>query len=318
MKQLKIIYYPTHLEEQSHYAATIGFFDGVHLGHRSVVSQLRAAAKERGLRSMVITFEHHPRQVLQSEWQPQLLSTLEEKTELLALTGIDTLVVLRFDQAMSQLSSRQFMERVLKHDLGVRLLLTGYDNRFGHDRTATFGDYVAYGRELDMEVLCGQPADVNGQRVSSSLVRRLLNEGRVAQAANCLGRPYTLTGQVVHGEQIGRQLGFPTANILPDDHFRLIPAPGVYAVRISGIPDGSLLQGMMNIGTRPTFDGQRLTLEANIFNFTGNLYGQRLTVSFMERLRDEQTFASPQELAAQMQRDAIQAQAILSAPLTCK
>lgn len=267
---------------------------------------------------MVITFEHHPRQVLQSEWQPQLLSTLEEKTELLAQTGIDTLVVLRFNQAMSQLSSRQFMERVLKHDLDVRLLLTGYDNRFGHDRTATFGDYVAYGRELDMEVLCGQPADVNGQRVSSSFVRRLLNEGRVAQAANCLGRPYTLTGQVVHGEQIGRQLGFPTANILPDDHFQLIPALGVYAVRISGTPDGSLLQGMMNIGTRPTFDGQRLTLEANIFNFTGNLYGQRLTVFFVERLRDEQTFASPQELAAQMHRDAIQAQTILSAPLTCK
>lgn len=301
------------LTAQRSFAATIGFFDGVHLGHQSVISQLRAAAQKRGLQSMVITFERHPRQVLQSEWQPLLLTSLEEKKELLVRTGIDKLVVLRFDRAMSQLSSREFMERVLKHELGVSLLLTGYDNRFGHDRTATFDDYVAYGRELGIEVICGQPTDVAGQRVSSSLVRSLLSEGNVDLAAQCLGRPYQLTGQVGHGEQIGRQLGFPTANIIVSKGNRLVPAPGVYAVCLSIKGDDTLLQGMMNIGTRPTFHGNQLTLEANIFDFNGDLYGQYLNVFFIERLRNEQTFSSAEALMEQMEHDAVQAREILSA-----
>jgi riboflavin kinase/FMN adenylyltransferase len=262
---------------------------------------------------MVITFERHPRQVLQSEWQPLLLTSLEEKKELLVRTGIDKLVVLRFDRAMSQLSSREFMERVLKHELGVSLLLTGYDNRFGHDRTATFDDYVAYGRELGIEVICGQPTDVAGQRVSSSLVRSLLSEGNVDLAAQCLGRPYQLTGQVGHGEQIGRQLGFPTANIIVSKGNRLVPAPGVYAVCLSIKGDDTLLQGMMNIGTRPTFHGNQLTLEANIFDFNGDLYGQHLNVFFIERLRNEQAFSSAEALMEQMEHDAVQAREILSA-----
>lgn len=301
------------LTAQRSFAATIGFFDGVHLGHQSVISQLRAAAQKRGLQSMVITFERHPRQVLQSEWQPLLLTSLEEKKELLVRTGIDKLVVLRFDRAMSQLSSREFMERVLKHELGVSLLLTGYDNRFGHDRTATFDDYVAYGRELGIEVICGQPTDVAGQRVSSSLVRSLLSEGNVDLAAQCLGRPYQLTGQVGHGEQIGRQLGFPTANIIVSKGNRLVPAPGVYAVCLSIKGDDTLLQGMMNIGTRPTFHGNQLTLEANIFDFNGDLYGQHLNVFFIERLRNEQAFSSAEALMKQMEHDAVQAREILSA-----
>ena len=301
------------LTAQRSFAATIGFFDGVHLGHQSVISQLRAAAQKRGLQSMVITFERHPRQVLQSEWQPLLLTSLEEKKELLVRTGIDKLVVLRFDRAMSQLSSREFMERVLKHELGVSLLLTGYDNRFGHDRTATFDDYVAYGRELGIEVICGQPTDVAGLRVSSSLVRSLLSEGNVDLAAQCLGRPYQLTGQVGHGEQIGRQLGFPTANIIVSKGNRLVPAPGVYAVCLSIKGDDTLLQGMMNIGTRPTFHGNQLTLEANIFDFNGDLYGQHLNVFFIERLRNEQAFSSAEALMKQMEHDAVQAREILSA-----
>ncbi len=301
------------LTAQRSFAATIGFFDGVHLGHQSVISQLRAAAQKRGLQSMVITFERHPRQVLQSEWQPLLLTSLEEKKELLVRTGIDKLVVLRFDRAMSQLSSREFMERVLKHELGVSLLLTGYDNRFGHDRTATFDDYVAYGRELGIEVICGQPTDVAGLRVSSSLVRSLLSEGIVDLAAQCLGRLYQLTGQVGHGEQIGRQLGFPTANIIVSKGNRLVPAPGVYAVCLSIKGDDTLLQGMMNIGTRPTFHGNQLTLEANIFDFNGDLYGQYLNVFFIERLRNEQAFSSAEALMKQMEHDAVQAREILSA-----
>ena len=311
MTKPTILFYPTAEPISQHYAATIGFFDGVHLGHKSVISQLRDAAAERGLRSMVITFERHPRQVLHSNWKPQLLTSLDEKFLLLSQTNIDTLVVLRFDKVMSQLSAYEFMKSVLKRDLGVDLLLMGYDNSFGHDRTSTFNDYVAYGRELDIEVRCGQPADVNGQRVSSSLVRRLLSEGRVIEAARCLGRPYMLTGQVEHGEQIGRQLGFPTANIMLNDPCRLIPAPGVYAVLITMNGQNTPLQGMMNIGTRPTFHGQQLTLEANLFDFTADLYGQQLTIAFIDRLRDEQTFSSAQTLTLQMVQDEKLARQIL-------
>ena len=294
------------------YAATIGFFDGVHQGHNYVIRQLCQLAAQRSLQPMVITFERHPRQVLQSDWQPQLLTTLEEKTQLLGLTGIEWLTILQFDRSMSQLSSQQFMSQVLKRDLHVDLLLTGYDNRFGHDRTSTFSDYVDYGRQLGIEVVAGQPLDVDSLRVSSSLIRRLLTEGRVREATACLGRPYSLRGKVVHGQQIGRRLGFPTANIVPTDSDRLVPAPGVYAVRIMMDANHSTCyQGMMNIGTRPTFDGHRQTLEANIFDFIGDLYGCELTVSFIERLRDERPFQSAEALAEQMRQDGDRAREIL-------
>ncbi len=333
---MKIIYYPAETKrgagttqtavcedwwsaarDTQRYAATIGFFDGVHRGHRHVIEQLREQARQHHLLPMVITFERHPRQVLQTEWQPQLLTTLEEKTSLLATTGIDTLVVLRFDKSMSLLSSQQFMQQVLKRDLHVDLLLTGYDNRFGHDRTATFDDYVAYGRELQLTVMGGSAKEIDGLRVSSSLVRRLISEGHVQQAAHCLGRYYRLTGQVVHGEQIGRKLGFPTANIVPDDPCRLLPAPGVYAVSIEtcdSIDGRTHFPGMLNIGTRPTFDGRRQTIEAHLFDFEGTLYGRRLTVLFVERLRSEEHFSSPEALVSQMQTDALRARRLLSAP----
>lgn len=193
----------------SSYAATIGFFDGVHQGHRFLIDRLCRIARERGMRSMVITFARHPRQVLQTDWQPQLLSTIDEKRELLRQTGIDRVEVLQFDVAMSELSAHDFMQQVLKERLGVELLLTGYDNRFGHNRAEGFDDYVNYGRELGIEVMAGEPLAVKDTNVSSSRIRKLLQEGDVADAALCLGYPYPLSGCVVHGEQIGRQLGFP-------------------------------------------------------------------------------------------------------------
>ncbi|MBQ9672534.1 MAG: bifunctional riboflavin kinase/FAD synthetase [Prevotella sp.] len=304
------------------YAATIGFFDGVHRGHRFLISHLKEVAEQRGLQSMVITFERHPRQVVNADWQPQLLTSLAERTRLLAKTGIDMLVVLRFDAAMAQLSAQQFMQ-LLHDDLQVATLLTGYDNRFGHDRTETFSDYERYGRQMGIEVLAGTPCDVAQKPVSSSRIRRLIGEGDMLQAADCLGRCYTVSGRVVHGEQIGRTLGFPTANLQIDDPCRLIPAPGVYAVGISigaedrqtvteqqsvigqrSVTEQQSFGGMMNIGTRPTFDGHRTTLEVNIFDFNADIYDRRLTVSFLERLRSEQHFSSPEALTEQMRRDA--------------
>lgn len=285
-------------------AVTIGFFDGVHRGHQYLMQQLKDMAHERGLQSMVVTFDRHPRQVLQSEWQPQLLTSLDEKEELMAQTGIDTLVVLPFSREMAQLSACQFMERVLVRQLGARLLLTGYDNRFGHDRTEGFSDYERYGRELGIEVCAASCWQSDVVAPSSSLIRRLLTGGDVRQAALLLGRPYALSGIVVHGEQVGRRLGFPTANLQLAEPSQLVPQPGVYAVRVTVGNDSRQYMGMTNIGHRPTFSGQQLTIETNIFDFIGDIYQQSLRISFVERLRSEQSFASPEALAQQMDVDA--------------
>ena len=306
---MKTIYYPDSTLSGQRFAATIGFFDGVHRGHRAVIGQLKEEAARQGLLTMVVTFERHPREVLQSNWQPQLLTTLEEKKVLLAATGIDQLVVLRFDQTMAAWTARTFMQK-LKSQLGVDLLLTGYDNRFGHDRNEGFQQYQQYGQELGIKVVGGQPLSEGDMRFSSSLARRLLQEGQVEQACQCLGRPYTIQGSVVHGHQIGRTLGFPTANILLDNAQRLLPAFGVYAVRTC--IDGKTYDGVMNIGMRPTFGGHHATLEVFIFGLEADLYQQSITVSFIGKIRDEQHFQSPGELVEQMKKDTEQARQILS------
>ena len=305
---MKTIFFPDQTVNDGMYAATIGFFDGVHQGHRFLMERLKAIAKERGMQSMAITFERHPRQVVQGGWKPELLTQLHEKLKLLKATGIDTVVVLRFNRQMAALSAREFME--LMYDrLGVRLLLTGYDNRFGHDRSEGFEDYQRYGQALSIEVLCGDALTIGQQNVSSSWVRQLLKEGKVEEAARCLGRPYSISGQVVHGEQIGRTIGFPTANLQPEDD-TLIPQDGVYAVMVD-LDNGSRHQGIMNIGTRPTFNGNGRTLETNLLEPVGDLYDQQLIIHFIARLRDEQQFPSAEALAVQIMKDKEQATDIL-------
>lgn len=294
------------------FAATIGFFDGVHLGHQHVVSQLKQLASQHGLRTMVITFETHPRQVVQPEWKPQLLTSLDEKAELLQKTGIDQLVVLRFNKTMAQFSAHDFMQQVLQEQLHVDLLLTGYDNRFGHDRSEGFEQYATYGRELGMQVCLGTPFEYQGQRVCSSLVRQLLQEGAINKANACLGRPYCISGVVQHGYQIGRTLGFPTANLQPNSPYMLVPATGVYAVRLRLQYEKEWRQGVMNIGMRPTFEGDKLTIEVNIFDFIGDLYDLQLEVQLIARLRGEQHFDTPEALTRQMESDAQQARTILN------
>ena len=307
---MKTIFYHTgeDLLTDGRFAATIGFFDGMHLGHRFLIDELQKLARQNGLQTMAVTFEHHPRQVLQPQWQPQLLTTLKEKEALLAATGIDLLVVLRFDEQMARLTARDFMQQVLSERLQVKLLLTGYDHRFGHDRSEGFDDYVRYGRQIGMDIRQSTPFNLNGQPISSSRIRRLLNEGNVSEAADCLGHPYRLSGTVVHGKQIGRQLGFPTANIQLDDSCLLVPANGVYAVSVAIDGRNGTWQGMTNIGTRPTFEGHRQTIETNIFDFNGDIYQQHLSIALIERLRSEQHFDTPEALVRQMERDAQQAQ----------
>lgn len=300
----------TQLREEA--CATVGYFDGVHRGHLFLVERLRQLAAERGWLSMVVTFDRHPRQVVSTGWQPRLLTTLAEKGRFLEGAGLDRLALLHFDESMARLSARQFMA-VLRERLGVRVLLTGYDNRFGHNRLEGFDDYVAYGHELGIDVVQGDVLSVCGGAVSSSRVRRLLDHGEVREAAACLGRFYCVSGEVVHGEQIGRQMGFPTANLQLDDENKLVPRSGVYAVEVGIDGVEELHRGVMNIGMRPTFDGQRRTLEVYLLQYEGDLYGRKLTVGFVDRLRDELHFDSADALRVQMLQDVEEADRIFGA-----
>lgn len=283
--------------------ATIGFFDGVHRGHRFLIGQVMELAHERSMESLVVTFDRSPRQVLAGDFSPCLLTTAEEKCRLLLSTGITACEMLHFTPEMASLSARDFM-RKLHDEMDVDVLLVGYDSRFGHGRTEGFADYVRYGEELGMEVLRGKPYAEDGVAVSSSSIRTLLQEGRVAEAARCLSVPYTLEGHVVHGEHIGTDLGFPTVNLRVDSPVKLIPAHGVYAVTVSIKDRQQPLPAMLNIGHRPTFDGRKDTIEAHILDFEGNLYGQSLSVAFVDRLRDERRFGTKEALVEQLGKDA--------------
>ena len=287
---------------RNEYCATIGFFDGVHRGHQFMIDSLTAMAHARGEASLVITFDQHPRQVVHSDYVPQLITTTDEKLQLLHATSADRIEVLHFDAELAQLSAYEFMRSVLHERYGATLLLTGYDNRFGHNRTEGFTDYVRYGKAIGMEVRQNTPIDIDGLRVSSSLIRRLLAEGNITEANNCLGRPYSLTGSVAHGFEEGRRLGFPTANIVPESAEKLIPQCGVYAVRVS-IEGDKWQPAMLNIGTNPTFQRQQLTIEAHIIGFEGDIYDKEVRVEFCRKLRDERRFESIETLRRQLEAD---------------
>lgn len=291
--------------------ATIGFFDGMHCGHRFLVHQVTTLARERGLDSLLISFDRHPRQVMQADYRPQLLSPFEEKCLLLEQSEADHAVLLHFDLAMSALSAYEFMRDVLLKQLHVRVLLIGYDHHFGHGACDTFEDYVRYGKELGIEVVQSCEYQDEGQHVSSSVIRKALLSGDLDFATHALQRYYSLSGTVVHGFHIGSALGFPTANVSVDSEEKLIPSDGVYAVWVE-LPDGSSYPGMLNIGNRPTMDnGAQTTIEVHLLGFSESLYGQQLTIRFVKYLRPEQRFSNREELIAQLQKDCIQVEQLL-------
>ena len=306
---MKTICLNKELKKGSECVATIGMFDGVHRGHQLLIGMVTERAHRLGMASTVITFDRSPRQVLDPTFHPQLLTTLQEKEEAIKTLGVDELVVLPFNRETASLSAQAFMHEILSKKLGVKMLITGYDNRFGHREAGSqegFEDYVRYGQALGIDVLKGDvQLTANGSRpLSSSVVRHLLTEeGRVDEMPQCLGRFYQLQGKVESGEHIGHQLGFPTANLQPDDPFKLIPASGAYAVWATIGNHKERLPAMMNIGTRPTFDGRSRTLEVNILDFDGNIYGQTVTITFVARLREERRFESPEALVAQLKED---------------
>ena len=281
--------------------ATIGFFDGVHLGHRYLINQVKIAASQCGWCSSIITFPVHPRQVIQSDYQPQLLSSPEEKIELLSQTGIDNCILLPFTQELSRLTAYEFMQ-LLYEKYKVRMLVIGYDHRFGHNRAETFEDYCRYGRELGIHIMQAMAYTQEQDKVSSSAIRRALLSGDVTTAQKYLGYNYFLEGTVVSGYQVGRKIGFPTANLRVDFPYKLIPSIGVYAVRVQVA--GQQWKGMLSIGYRPTINnGNDLSIEVHILDFQGDIYNQKMRIEFIEFLRPEVKFDSVDELIAQMHKD---------------
>ncbi len=281
--------------------ATIGFFDGVHRGHRCLIEQVVEESKRRGLKSLLLTFPEHPAKVLRPEVEMSLLTTADEKAELLAATGVDFVALLPFTRDVAQLSAREFMAQVLKKQLQVEVLVIGYDHRFGHHRNEGFEDYVRYGKELGIDVVLANELE-GGKHVSSSCIRKLLMQGAVEEAQDCLGYPYFLEGEVVEAFHNGRKMGFPTANIRVSTE-KLVPQNGVYAVSVR-LDNGTKAFGMLNIGSRPTLDnGSHVSIEVHIFHFHENIYGKHLRLSFLKYIRKEQKFDSLNELQAQLEHD---------------
>ena len=282
-------------------AATIGFFDGVHRGHRFLLEQVKEEAAGKGLCPSVITFPTHPRQVLQPDFHPLLLSTPVEKLHLLEEAGIANCILLPFTAELSRLSAKEFM-LLLRTEYNVRTLVIGYDHRFGHNRLESFEDYVRYGQELDIDIVQARAYTQENAKVSSSAIREQLSQGEVHTASRLLGYPYPLEGTVTDGYRVGRKIGFPTANLRVDHPFKLVPAEGVYAVKVE--VEGQQHLGMLNIGHRPTLNnGADRSIEVHILDFAGDLYRQNIRIEFLRFLRPETKFASIEELISQIEKD---------------
>ena len=291
----------THPQALTPSVATIGFFDGVHLGHRHLINQVKMAASLNGWCSSIITFPVHPRQVIQSDYQPSLLSSPEEKIELLASTGIDNCILLPFTRELSMLTAWEFMQ-LLYDKYKVRMLGIGYDHRFGHNRAETFEDYCRYGRDLGIHIMQATAYTQEQDKVSSSAIRRALLSGDVMNAQKYLGYNYFLEGTIVSGYQVGRKIGFPTANLRVDFPNKLIPSIGVYSVFVT--VNGQQYKGMLNIGHRPTINnGTDLSIEVHILDFEGDIYTLQVRIEFIGFLRPEIKFDSIDELVLQIQKD---------------
>ncbi|MCY7356674.1 MAG: bifunctional riboflavin kinase/FAD synthetase [Rudanella sp.] len=299
-----------------HAVVTSGTFDGVHRGHQKILTRLTEVAHNNGGQSVVLTYWPHPRTVVSNDSQNlRLLSTLDEKIELLTQAGVDHLVVIPFTRSFSQLTSEEFIQRILTEKIGTKKLVIGYDHRFGRDREGGFDYIQAHQAEYGFSVEEIPRQDIEAVGVSSSKIRNALAEGNVRAANLFLGRAYNLTGTVVKGQQLGRTIGFPTANLQVDDPIKLVPANGVYAVDIQhngqrlGVPT---LVGMTNIGFRPTVAGENQTVETYIFDFDNDIYGEHLTLRFREFIRPEQKFSGLPALVEQLKNDEETARSLLS------
>ncbi len=291
---------------------TIGTFDGVHLGHQKILAQLKKLKEKTGLKTVVLTFDPHPRRVLFPEQQDlKLLTSVDEKLELLKKYGVDVTVVYPFSKKFSQLSSEAYIQDILIKSLQVKHLVIGYDHKFGNKRTGDINVLRKYAPQFRFEVEEISAKDIDHIAISSSKIRKALEEGNLNLATEFLGHHYFLRATVVKGKQLGRELGYPTANLKIEDEYKLIPAPGIYFVEV--VIEGLLLYGMLSIGTNPTTDSDNIIkVEVNIFDFDADIYGKELRINFLQRLRDEKKFRNLEELKKALDEDKTQCMGLIA------
>ena len=280
---------------------TLGTFDGVHIGHNAILDKICNAAKHENLESVILTFFPHPRLVVSDNYDIKLLNTMEEKSILLEKKGIQNFIIHPFDKTFSELSPRQFVTQVLVNKLNIQKIIIGHDHKFGKNRAADFNDLINFGKEFGFEVEEISAQQINDVSVSSTKIRNSLLEGNISLANEYLGYSYVLTGNVVKGNQLGRTIGFPTANIEIPEEYKLIPKNGVYIVTAN--VNNKVVSGMMNIGVKPTLGENKLSIEVHLLNFDKDIYNQKIQVNVLERLRDEHKFESFEALKSQLELD---------------
>lgn len=289
--------------------ATLGTFDGVHLGHKKIIERLTQEAGKSNTESLVLTFFPHPRMVLQGNSVIQLLNTIQEKAELLESIGLQNLIIHPFDESFSQLSAEEFVKTILVDQFQIKKIIIGHDHRFGKNRSADINDLIAYGKIYDFEVEQISAQEIDEVSISSTKIRKALLSGDIQLANEYLGYNYFITGTVVKGRQLGRTIGFPTANLKIEEEYKLIPLNGVYIVKSHW--NGKEIFGMMNIGTNPTVDGKERTIETNFLDLEEDLYGKEIRIYFLQRIRSEEKFDSIDTLKAAIENDKIITQSFI-------
>ncbi len=280
---------------------TIGIFDGVHLGHSKILNRITQSALDLNCDSLVLTFFPHPRMVLDDKSEIKLLNTINEKVFLIEKTGLSNLIIHPFNKAFSELSAEEFVEKILVEKLNIQKIIIGHDHRFGKNRNANIDDLIHFGKKYNFEVEQISAQEINEVSISSTKIRNALNQGNIDLATEYLGYNYLLTGIVTKGKQLGRTIGYPTANIQIKEDYKLLPKNGVYIVK--SIIKNKTVFGMMNIGVRPTVDGVTQTIEIHFFDYNDDLYEQEIVVSILKRIRDEKKFESLAALKDQLVLD---------------
>ena len=280
---------------------TIGIFDGVHLGHSKILNRITQSALDLNCDSLVLTFFPHPRMVLDDKSEIKLLNTINEKVFLIEKTGLSNLIIHPFNKAFSELSAEEFVEKILVEKLNIQKIIIGHDHRFGKNRNANIDDLIHFGKKYNFEVEQISAQEINEVSISSTKIRNALNQGNIDLATEYLGYNYLLTGIVTKGKQLGRTIGYPTANIQIKEDYKLLPKNGVYIVK--SIIKNKTVFGMMNIGVRPTVDGVTQTIEIHFFDYNEDLYEQEIVVSILKRIRDEKKFESLAALKDQLVLD---------------
>jgi riboflavin kinase/FMN adenylyltransferase len=289
---------------------TIGTFDGVHIGHRKIISRIKELAAASGGETVILTFFPHPRMILHPEDEEiKLITTIAEKAELLEQLGIDHLIITPFSRDFSNQSAESYIRDVLVNKIGTKKIVIGYDHRFGKDRQGGLQDLLTHAPLYGFEVVEIPEQDINDVAISSTRIRKALFGGEIDIANECLGYPFFITGKVIRGDQLGRQLGYPTANLMLEEKYKLIPSDGIYAVKVK--VEGGEHTGMAYIGHRPTVNGMTRNIEVNIFNFEGDIYNQELRMEFLHYVRSDIKFSSLEELVVQLGKDKEDVQALL-------